>query len=106
MPFSTGTADQGVQPLPLAVNVNAQDFYLGNVPQIIRNLLKKYDVPDDLLLVEVKEKDYRRNSHIHSCVDALYDEGIFTVMDQFGMENDSLQVLPTLKARGVQILLP
>lgn len=100
--FQRELLDQGVQPLPLAVNVNAQDFYLGNVPQIIRNLLKKYDVPDDLLLVEVKEKDYRRNSHIHSCVDALYDEGIFTVMDQFGMEYDSLQVLPTLKARGVK----
>lgn len=94
--------DKGRKPIPLAVNVNAKDFYLGNVPRLIRQLLEKYDLPYELLILEIKERDYRRNSLVHSCVDNMYDKGVFTVMDQFGMEYDSLQVLPTLKVRGVK----
>ena len=50
--------DKGYDPVPLSINVSRIDIFAMDVPEYLFNLLDKYNLPTELLKVEITENGY------------------------------------------------
>jgi len=86
--------DAGVRPLPISVNVSRIDLYSANLCGILKNLIKKYDIPSSLLELELTESAYTENPHqIIKITKQLQEAGFVILMDDFGSGYSSLNML-------------
>lgn len=94
--------DQGLNPVPISVNISRRDIYSQNLVEIFQNLLKKYDLKPELLRLEITESSYMDNpEQLIKVVDDLRNLGFCIEMDDFGSGYSSLN---TLKDVPVDIL--
>jgi diguanylate cyclase (GGDEF)-like protein len=97
-----GWRDAGQNPGPISVNVSRVNMYNPNLVEVLTGLVRKYDIPSNLLHLELTESAYMENPEIMSnTVRALQQAGFKILMDDFGSGYSSLN---TLKEIPVDVL--
>ncbi len=90
--------ESGREPIPISVNVSRIDLNNPDLPSILLNLLRKYNVPIKYLRLEITESAYSKNpQQIVENVNALHDIGFNIELDDFGTGYSSLNVLNIMK---------
>lgn len=94
--------DEGLNPVPVSVNVSRANLYHPNLLELIKEKLNKYQIPTELLQLEVTESAFMDNQQMMSQkVEQLQKNGFTVLMDDFGSGYSSLN---TLKDIPVDIL--
>ena len=88
--------------VPISINVSVADIETINVPEFLQNLITKYDLTPEMLLVEITETAFSENNIIvRETIDLLHQYGFCILMDDFGSGYSSLNML---KDANVDIL--
>lgn len=94
--------DNGWNPAPISVNVSRVSMYNPNIVDLFVGLVQKYNIPPELLNLELTESAYMDNPDIMiRVVEELQSLGFVIMMDDFGSGYSSLN---TLKDIPVDIL--
>ncbi|MBO4915488.1 MAG: EAL domain-containing protein [Oscillospiraceae bacterium] len=94
----------GHTPVPVSVNVSRVDFFSIDVPAYMEQLLKKYELPRNVLKIEVTESAYVDDAlSIRDAVQKLRDQGFLVLMDDFGSGYSSLNMLRTLNMDVIKL---
>lgn len=89
--------DAGKPLVPISVNISRVDFAALPLKEHFVNLVQKYDLPPELLHLEVTESAYMDNPHeMVQTVETLRQEGFKIEMDDFGSGYSSLNLLSDL----------
>ncbi|MBR6889819.1 MAG: EAL domain-containing protein [Clostridia bacterium] len=89
--------DKGVKPVPVSVNVSRVDFYFDDIAERFIRLVKQYDLPPELIGVEITESAFTDNtSTMLDAIGKLHDAGFHILMDDFGSGSSSLSMLHTM----------
>jgi EAL domain-containing protein (putative c-di-GMP-specific phosphodiesterase class I) len=88
--------DGGHTPLPVSVNVSQIDIYAIDVPDFFDELSKKYELPVDVVKIEITESAYADNDAVADTVRRLRKKGFLVLMDDFGSGYSSLNMLRSL----------
>lgn len=89
--------DKGYQPVPISVNVSRIDIFSIDVPAFLISLVEKYNIPTELLKVEITESAYSEDGEvIVETVNRLRDYGFLVMMDDFGSGYSSLNMLKSV----------
>ena len=85
---------KGRKLVPISVNVSRQDFEVIDVPECFKTLTERYQVPPQLLRVEITETAIAENLNIiREGIDKLHEYGFTVLMDDFGSGYSSLNML-------------
>lgn len=86
--------DRGIKPVPISVNVSQYDLTSMDVPAYMTELCDRYNLPPELLHVEITESAYATDlDYVYNIVDDLRHRGFVTLMDDFGSGYSSLNML-------------
>ncbi|MBR4026618.1 MAG: EAL domain-containing protein, partial [Lachnospiraceae bacterium] len=89
--------DKGNRPVPISINVSRIDMFSMDVPEFLLQLVHKYNVPANLLKIEITESAYAENEKkIIQAVQRLRKEGFLVMMDDFGSGYSSLNMLKSI----------
>lgn len=87
----------GLKVVPISVNVSRVEFYNYYLCEEIRDMVQKYNLPTDLLKIEITETAYSENPRqVQEAVKKLHDYGFVVLMDDFGSGYSSLNILKDL----------
>lgn len=90
--------DEGLNPLPISVNVSRVDIYNSRLAESIVQLVDKYQLPHELLEFEITESAYAFNPMILiKLVNDLRENGFTILMDDFGNGYSSLSILKDIE---------
>lgn len=99
-----GLIDEGVQPVPVSVNVSRADIYLVDVAAELHALVERYGIDPSLSEVEITESAYsERPDRIVAAFDALAERGFTVLMDDFGSGYSSLNMLKDINVDVLKI---
>lgn len=85
--------------LKLSVNVSRVNFYDPKLVEFILGLIKKYNIDNDMLRLEITETAYTDNpQQLLESMRRLQDNGIKILMDDFGSGYSSLNMLKNVPA--------
>lgn len=101
--FLTDLQSEGIQPVPISVNLSARDFYLGDVEGTLERLLTRYHIPRRLLQLEIREKDYRSDPYVVRSVTRLHQAGYFIILDNFECTYKSLKSIQNITADALRV---
>lgn len=88
---------KGYKPLPISINVSRADIFTMDVTGFLMKLVKKYDLPNNLLEVEITESAYvDETEKMREEIQSLRDAGFTVLMDDFGSGYSSLNSLKDL----------
>jgi len=86
--------DSGSKPVPVSVNFSRLDFELMDVCSQLKEVIRRYDIPADLLHAEVTESTLTSDAgNLRSTLQSIRDLGIELWLDDFGSGYSSLNVL-------------
>lgn len=86
--------DNGRPAVPVSLNFSRLDFELTDVVDLLASCTQKYNIPHDMLHVEVTESALSDNlESLHKDLDALKEMGFPLWLDDFGSGYSSLNVL-------------
>ena len=86
--------DYGGNVVPISVNISRVDVYNVNLCEVFDELTEKYDVPKNLLKLEITESAYMDNpKQLIEVVTKLRNQGFVVEMDDFGSGYSSLNTL-------------
>ena len=95
---------KGLQPVPIAVNFSR--LHLNDsryIPQMLR-LVDKYDVPHEMIEVELTESVIFNNlTRAQDVITQLHRQGFSVAMDDFGSGYSSLNVLKSLQFDSIKL---
>lgn len=90
--------------LTVAVNLSPVQFKKSDLPAIIQDLLEKYEMPADLLEVEITEGILVENmENIRSDLEKIKNLGVKVAIDDFGTGYSSLKYLQNLNFNKLKI---
>ena len=96
--------DAGLQPVPISVNLSRLNFYSQDLLEFLQGLMKKYELPTNLLKLEITESAYMDNPHqLIAMVRAFKGQGFSVLMDDFGSGYSSLSMLKDLPVDVLKI---
>ena len=99
-----GLIDEGVQPVPVSVNVSRADIYLVDVAAELHALVERYGIEPSLIEVEITESaDSERPDRIVAAFDELAERGFTVLMDDFGSGYSSLNMLKDINVDVLKI---
>ena len=99
-----GIIDEGVQPVPVSVNVSRADIYLVDVAAELHALVERYGIEPSLIEVEITESAYsERPDRIVAAFDELAERGFTVLMDDFGSGYSSLNMLKDINVDVLKI---
>lgn len=94
--------DEGLNPVPISVNISRRDIYNQDLTKVFSRLLKKYNLKPEYLRLEITESAYMDNpAQLINVVQDLRKLGFCLEMDDFGSGYSSLN---TLKDVPVDVL--
>lgn len=94
--------EQGLNPVPVSVNISRRDIFNPDLCSILCNLVKKYEIPIELIRLEITESACIDDpDQLIKIVEELKRHGFLLEMDDFGTGYSSLN---TLKDVPVDIL--
>ena len=86
--------DEGKQPNPISVNVSRVNIYNPQLVQIFKKLLTEYQIPAELLNLELTESAFMEDQDlIMRMMSNLHQLGFKIMMDDFGSGYSSLNIL-------------
>ncbi len=85
--------DRGIKAVPVSVNISREYVHTFDVVGYISALVKKYDIPIELLELEITES--MDSFGVDEIVSKLKDAGFKMLMDDFGSGYSSLNMLKT-----------
>jgi len=86
--------DEGNEPTPISVNVLRVNMYNPNLVSLLTGLVKKYDVPPELMNLEMTESAYMDDPDtMRRVITELQENGFIIMMDDFGSGYSSLNTL-------------
>ncbi|MBQ3907173.1 MAG: EAL domain-containing protein, partial [Lachnospiraceae bacterium] len=87
----------GVPVVPVSINVSRRDFEVPDLAGRITELVDSYNIPHEMVHVEVTESAYSDNpERITDTVRRLHDNGFVIEMDDFGTGYSSLIALSSM----------
>ena len=87
----------GVPVVPVSINVSRRDFEVPDLAGRITELIDSYDIPHNMVHVEVTESAYSDDpARITETVKRLHDNGFVIEMDDFGTGYSSLIALSSM----------
>ncbi|MDE7290806.1 MAG: EAL domain-containing protein [Treponemataceae bacterium] len=90
--------DANARVVPISVNISRSDFDMADLDQKIIALADKYNVPHDLLHLELTESAYNDNpEQIRKIIESLHSAGFVIELDDFGTGYSSLSVLTKMQ---------
>ena len=90
--------------LPISINVSRIDMYNPLLVDIFCNLIDKYNIPANLLNLEITESSYMDNPEIMlETMHRLQSKGFVVMMDDFGSGYSSLNVLKDMPVDVLKI---
>ena len=95
--------DSGHTPLPVSVNVSQIDIYTIDVPAFFESLIKKYELPTEVIKIEITESAYVDNGSVADAVTRLREKGFLVLMDDFGSGYSSLNMLRNLNIDVIKL---
>ncbi|MBP5256246.1 MAG: EAL domain-containing protein, partial [Clostridia bacterium] len=96
--------DEGHKPLPISVNVSQIDIFGMDVAKFFEELVKKYDLSNDLIKIEITESAYVENGDVvRKTVQELRKKGFVVLMDDFGSGYSSLNMLRNLNVDVIKL---
>ncbi len=95
--------DSGHTPLPISVNVSQIDIFTIDVPSYFSLLLWKYQLPVDVIKVEITESAYVGDDKVADTVKRLREMGLLVLMDDFGSGYSSLNMLRSLNVDIIKL---
>ena len=99
-----GWLDEGETPNPISVNVSRVNLFNPNIVRIICDLVDSYEVPRELLQLELTESAYADATlAMKDKVQKLREEGFQVLMDDFGSGYSSLNVLKDIEVDVLKI---
>ena len=94
----------GLEPVPISINLGAESFAEPALPSRIQTLLTTYNVPAELLQIEVLETAILHDfDSILPIMQAITQIGVQFALDDFGTEYSSLRYLQKLPISVVKI---
>ncbi|WP_374963661.1 EAL domain-containing protein [Lysinibacillus sp. RS5] len=84
---------KGYRPVRIAVNISPKQFRKENFARKIKTALKKYNVPPELLEVEITESSMTNVHETFSILTELKQLGVYVSVDDFGTGYSSLSYL-------------
>ena len=89
--------DKGYNPVPISINVSRTDIYSIDVPGFLFQLIEEYELPKELLKVEITESSYAESGEkIIEVAKILREYGLVVMMDDFGSGYSSLNMLKSV----------
>lgn len=83
--------DAGLPVTPVSINLSLIQFQLGSIPAIIRKALTDYNLPPEVLTVEITESVFAQHSQtLKRDLEALSAMGVRLSLDDFGTGYSSL----------------
>lgn len=102
--FIKSLLDQGIEPVPISVNVSRIDIFTFDVAAYFKQLLDKYELSPSYLKVEVTESAYSETTvEVKALTKALRDMGILVMMDDFGAGYSSLNMLSDIEVDAIKL---
>ena len=102
--FQRNWIDGGHKPVPISVNVSQVDIFTIDVCEYFIGLIKKYNLPINLIKIEITESAYSEESNVVVDVVAkLRAHGFTVLMDDFGSGYSSLNMLSNLKLDVIKL---
>ena len=96
--------DQGIEPLPISVNVSQVDIHTLDVAAYMKGLIQKYGLSPKYLKVEITESAYAASTElIRQTVTKLREEGFMVYMDDFGSGYSSLNMLSSINVDVIKL---
>lgn len=96
--------DEGLEPLPVSVNISRYDVFRDDLYDKLTGLIEKYHIPVDLLRLEMTESAFAQSTgQIIDVVKALVDFGFTVEIDDFGSGYSSLNTLKDVPAQVVKL---
>ena len=90
--------------VPISVNVSRVDFFSINIAEEFVRLTAKYNLPHDLIKIEITESAYAENTEIiDDLVTVLKKDGFMVLMDDFGAGYSSLNMLSNIKIDAIKL---
>lgn len=83
--------------LPISVNLSRTDIYQDNIVEVFNNIIEKYNIPVELLHIEITETTYIASSkRLKGVIEDLKKNGFIIEMDDFGSGYSSINILSDL----------
>ncbi len=96
--------DQGIPPMPVSVNISRINLRNPELCDVLFNLVKKYDIPSELLELEITESAYTEDpEQLLSVMRTLQQHGFIVLMDDFGSAYSSLNMLKDIPVDVLKI---
>jgi len=96
--------DAGLAAVPVAVNLSAHQFAQQDVPALIGQILERYELPPELLALELTESLLMRNAgNAAKILHALRGMRIEVAIDDFGTGYSSLSYLNQFPVQSLKI---
>lgn len=95
---------EGRETGPISVNVSRVNMYNRNLVGLLTELVRKYEIPPQLLQLEVTESAYMENPEVmERVVRELQSAGFVILMDDFGSGYSSLNTLKDIHVNVLKI---
>ncbi|HIW20618.1 MAG TPA: EAL domain-containing protein [Candidatus Dorea intestinavium] len=102
--FLKYSIDQGLPRIPISVNVSRLDILILDVPNIMTNLINKYDLEPSDLHLEITESAYNECPElILAATNQLHKKGFILELDDFGTGYSSLNLLSEMALDVVKL---
>lgn len=95
--------DKGRTTIPISVNVSQMDIFTLDVPAYFEMLMEKYQLPTDVVKIEITESAYVDNNAVAETVRRLREKGFLVLMDDFGSGYSSLNMLRNLNVDIIKL---
>ena len=96
--------NQGNKIVPASCNLSGKDFEHDDLEQRIINIIKKYNVKTEDIVIEVTETtNFEENERLARFINEMWRNGIMTSIDDFGTGYSSLSVLRDFKVNEIKI---
>lgn len=96
--------DNGYAPVPLSVNVSRLHLYNADLCEILRRLAQKYDLPRELLELELTESTFvEYPDELYRMMGQLQKDGFRFSIDDFGSGYSSLNMLKNTRADIIKL---
>ncbi len=96
--------DHGDITIPISFNVSREDLLVPNYIESMEKIRKQYDIPVNLLRVEITESSAVDGSeHIIKIVNRFHEIGYLVEMDDFGSGYSSLNILKDLEVDIIKL---
>ncbi len=99
-----GWLDEGMKPNPISVNMSRVNLFNPNIVKIWCELIDSYNIPRDLIQIELTESAYAdASAAMKEKVRLFREEGFCVLMDDFGSGYSSLNVLKDIEVDVLKI---